>query len=406
MFQIVSILAEWSSMNKAKLNEFESDSRFTKLCRVLGRTLNLKNGNGNGANNNNNNNGNKMKKIAGFRTDDLNVVLGVTGDDEAAKLVASITLPQMVKVMKSLSQRKRRSTPLLRSLAYNMSSKEEPLELKQCADVLYAMASLNFPDPVLIGKICDDIQVAMKEPLEKSSLIGSIITSLAFLKYREPILIDAIAEWLLKNQDICRSQDIAAVVMSLASLNYTPLEFENALKTKLATSLTQLDFKNSFDYLGYVWSLMVLNFPLPDFFSSVLHQEFIDKLTSECGNGDLPITAKFRLLNINAGVKFLPTYSGAMLSREKHKNIYEVPMVHNREKQMLISGLVDALKSLVPENCLRLNQDTNMGFVVGESLIKFEGHQQISQLIFPTDAEFYVDEKGTPVAQESKDGKR
>lgn len=328
--------------------------------------MNLKNGNASVASSSNGN-GSKLKKIAGFRTDDLNVVLGVTGDDEAAKLVASITLPQMVKVMKSLSQRKRRSTPLLRSLAYNMSSKDEMLDLKQCADVLYAMASLNFPDPALIAKICEDIQEGIKEPLEKSSIVGSIITSLAFLKYREPILLDAIGDWLLKNQDICRSQDISAVIMSLASLNYIPPEIESTLKTKLATSLTPLDFRNSLDYLGYVWGLLVLNFPLADFLNSVLSQEFIDKLTADFSDGELSVAAKLKLLNINAGVKlFLPTYSGAMLSREKHKNIYEVPMVHNREKQLIITGMVDALKSLVPENCLRLNQDTNMGFVVGK----------------------------------------
>jgi hypothetical protein len=361
----VSILAEWSSINKAKLTDFENDSRFTKLCRVLGRTINLKGGNG--ATGIPPTNGNKMKKIAGFRTDDLNVVLGVTGDDEAAKLVASITLPQMVKVMKSLSQRKRRSTPLLRSLAYNMSSKDQTLDLKQCADVLYSMASLNFPDPVLIAKICDDIQLGMKEPLEKSSVIGSITTSLSLLKYRDPSILDAVTDWLLKNQDICRSQDITSVVMSLASLNYAPAEIESSLKTKLASSLTPLDFKSSIEYLGYVWSLMVLNVTQAEFFNSVLNQEFIDKLASECVDGELPVTAKLKLLNINAGVKLLlPTYSGAMLSREKHKNIYDVPMVHNREKQLIITGMVDALKSLVPENCLRLNKDTSMGFVIGK----------------------------------------
>lgn len=329
--------------------------------------MNLKNANG--GNNNPANNGNKSKKIAGFRTDDLNVVLGVTGDDEAAKLVASITLPQMVKVMKSLSQRKRRSTPLLRSLAYNMSSKEQKLDMKQCADVLYSMASLNFPDPVLIAKICDDIMLGMKQPLEKSSVIGSITTSLSLLKYRDPILLDAVSEWLLKNQEICRSQDITSVIMSLASLNYTPPELENALKTKLATSLTQLDFKNSFEFLSYVWSLMVLNVSHSDFFSLVLNQEFIEKLTSESSDGELPVTAKLKLLNINAGVKLLiPTYNGSMLSRESNKNIYDVPMVHNREKQLIVTGMVDALKSLVPENCLRLNKDTNMGFVIGKKI--------------------------------------
>ena len=39
--------------------------------------------------------------------------------------------------------------------------------LKQCADVLYAMAVLNFPDPVLITKICSDVQTGLKADLQK-----------------------------------------------------------------------------------------------------------------------------------------------------------------------------------------------------------------------------------------------
>jgi hypothetical protein len=40
----------------------------------------------------------KNGRNTGFRTDDLNTVLSVTGDDEAAKLISNITLPQIVNV--------------------------------------------------------------------------------------------------------------------------------------------------------------------------------------------------------------------------------------------------------------------------------------------------------------------
>lgn len=174
--RIVSILAEWSSVDRVKLTEFENDSRFLKVCRMLGRTV--KNGNGG-------NKDNGTKRISGFRTDDLNTVLGVAGDDEAAKLIASISLPQMVKVMSTLAARKRRSTPLLRSLAFNISSATEHLDLKQCADVFFAMATLNFQDSVLAAKICSDIQVALPKNTDKSAVVGSILTSLGILKYRD-----------------------------------------------------------------------------------------------------------------------------------------------------------------------------------------------------------------------------
>lgn len=179
--KIVSMLAEWSSLNRAKIAEFENDARFLRVCRVLGRTM----GKSNNANGSSGIEKNSPKRISGFRTDDLNTVLGVAGDDEAAKLIASISLPQMVKVMSTLAQRKRRSTPLLRSLAFNISSTTEQLDLKQSADVLYAMAILNFQDSVLAAKICSDIQTTLPKNTEKSAVVGSILTSLGILKYRD-----------------------------------------------------------------------------------------------------------------------------------------------------------------------------------------------------------------------------
>lgn len=72
----MSTLADWASSGKVQLIEFELDSRFLKLCRMLGRE----------------------KKTKENLFSDLSTVLGITGDDEAAKLISTISLPQMVKV--------------------------------------------------------------------------------------------------------------------------------------------------------------------------------------------------------------------------------------------------------------------------------------------------------------------
>jgi hypothetical protein len=306
------------------------------------------------------------KKVNGFRTDDLNTVLGVTGDDEAAKLISSITLPQMVKVMTNLAQRKRRSTPLLRSLAYNISSKDEVLDIKQCADVLYAMAVLHFPDAVLITKLCSDIQAGLKNKIEKSSAIGSILTSLALLKYHDSIILDSLAEWMVKNQDICRTHDISALFLALANLNYLPADFQVPLKEKLASSLTSLDFKRCSDYLSFVWSLLALSFESTEHYQNVLSNDFLESLAAET-NGALTPTQKMKLLNLNAGAKLLLTkFDGPFLNPEQHSFLFDVPIVHNKDKQTLVAGMLDALKSLIPETYLTLNRNTNMGFVLGK----------------------------------------
>ena len=58
-----------------KTSDFDTDPRFIKLCGILGRV-------------------DTQKEVAM----DLKIVLGVTMDDQAAELINSIQLPQMVKV--------------------------------------------------------------------------------------------------------------------------------------------------------------------------------------------------------------------------------------------------------------------------------------------------------------------
>ena len=95
-----------------------------------------------------------------------------------------------------------------------------------------------------------------------------------------------------------------------------------------------------------------------------------------------------KLLNINGGVKlFFPKYSGAVLSETEHADIFNVPISHGKAKQVLVDGMVEALKSLVPESYLTLNKITNMGFIV--------------------DAEFVIDAKCNPLAaKDASKGKK
>lgn len=70
-------------MNKVSLKDFESDPRFLRLCKIL-----TKNGSGQKPN----------RMLVPPRSEDLSTVLSVTADEEAAKLVSTITLSQMIKV--------------------------------------------------------------------------------------------------------------------------------------------------------------------------------------------------------------------------------------------------------------------------------------------------------------------
>uniref|UniRef100_B3P7J3 GG12520 n=1 Tax=Drosophila erecta TaxID=7220 RepID=B3P7J3_DROER len=365
--RIVSILAEWSTMDRVKISEFENDTRFLRICRMLGRTVPKSNGGNNKAIGENG----TVKRISGFRTDDLNTVLGVAGDDEAAKLVASISLPQMVKVMSTLAQRKRRSTPLLRSLAFNISSASESLDLKQAADVLYAMSTLNFQDSVLGAKVCADVQSALPKNVEKSAVVGSIITSLGILRYRDLDILESLTQWLLKNSEICRPQDLSAYFLTSALLNFKSAQLEEVSK-KLVKSIVREDFTKQSEWLNFVWALTMLGVVEHSHLASVLSADFLETLKKD--KAGVTATSKMRLLNLNSYAQLIATdYKGPLLPTDSP--VYQVPMAHPKAKQVLVNGMLDALKSLLPaSNHLETAVDTKMGFLI-DALCHFDANK-------------------------------
>lgn len=170
--KVVSTLAEWNSANKIKLQEFENNPRFLKLCRLLGRNVPNKTVT-------------DLDLNAGAQSKDVEMILNVAGEEETAKVISSLQLSQMVRVLSSLTIQKKRSTPILRSLAYNISSSSEELNLKECSDVLYSMNILNFHDNLLATRVGVDIKNGLNKNKNKPAVIGSIITSLGYLKYKD-----------------------------------------------------------------------------------------------------------------------------------------------------------------------------------------------------------------------------
>jgi len=73
----------------------------------------------------------------------------------------------------------------MRSLAFNIGRSSEKLDIKQCADILYALAILNFPDEVLLEKVGADLRSTLTEN-DRTSIIGSILTSIGILRFRDP----------------------------------------------------------------------------------------------------------------------------------------------------------------------------------------------------------------------------
>ncbi|CAH0552712.1 unnamed protein product [Brassicogethes aeneus] len=363
--KVVSVLAEWTSSGKVALNEFEADPRFIRLCKILTKNANTK----------------PNKYDIPSRSEDLSTILNVTADDEAARLVSSITLPQMVKVMTTLSQKKRRSTLLLRALAYNITASADKLDLKKSADLLFSISNLNFPDENLLSKISNDVVAELEGNIQKSAVIGSILTSVGLLKYKNVVLLDALSEWILKQHSICRPQDVFSLFMTLAVLNHIPSNSDKLFEV-LIPQLNQSEAGKPLIWLDIVWSLVLLNQATIEHISSVLNESFIKLIEEE---NTLSLSAKLKLLNINGHARVVvPNYKGPTLP--DGSEIINTVILRSKEKKYMVDSVVDTLKNLIrSEDNLGTNVNTGFGFNI--------------------DAEFVLDKKCNPLPLNDKTNK-
>ncbi|KAF5305169.1 hypothetical protein FQR65_LT07787 [Abscondita terminalis] len=345
--KIISLLAEWSSSGKVELSEFESDPRFLKICKILTKKNGVK------------------KSFFGTRSDDLSTIMNVTADDEAAKLISSISLSQMVKVITTLAQRKRRSTPLLRSLAYNISGNSEHLDLKECADILYSASLLNFIDENMLEKVCSDICIAIPNNTKGSAAVGSILTSLGHLRYKDTGILDTLSDWVLKNHSICRTQDVVSLFITLATLNHSTSNIDQ-INQVLIPQLKEAEINRPSVWLDFVWSLVVLNQIKEDHISSVLREDFLKKLEPD---GNMNIPARLKLLHINSASQLLLNdYQGPILPEDT--NLNSTSISRSKHKFLLVNALQDTLSNLVNTSThLKTNVYTGMGFYIDAELV-------------------------------------
>lgn len=338
--KIVATLSEWSLKGRVD-SSFESDSRFNLLCKLLGRNSN-----------------NRAYSKTAVQNEDLSFVLRVTGEDEAAKIIDGLGLPQMIKVLSSLSAKKRRSLPLLRSLAFHIGRIPSKLDVKQSADILYALSSLNFPDEVLLEKVCHDLVESL--PLcQKSAVFGSICTSLGLMKYKDSELLEVLCDWALTKKELCRCQDFVSLLLCLSSVRHIP----NQELLRILSEIKEEDLPSSSTWLDVVWSLAVLNIVSEAQLSSILNSKFVDRLTSSTSS----FSWKRKLLNLNGVAKWTKGYKGSLLDEDSN---LEAAVTRSKDKQQLVVSILDTLSNLFPSsNYFKSCVDSGMGFLIDAECI-------------------------------------
>lgn len=86
-------------------------------------------------------------------------------------------------ILAILGATQRRSTPLLRATSYHLNKKSGKLSVRVGTDLLFALNRLSFHDQLLMERICNDLVTQLTQEV-KSSMVGSVLTSLGQLKYR------------------------------------------------------------------------------------------------------------------------------------------------------------------------------------------------------------------------------
>ncbi|XP_076250695.1 FAST kinase domain-containing protein 4 [Rhynchophorus ferrugineus] len=346
--KVVSVLSNWTSNRKIEIGDFESDPRFLRLCKILTKSSASK----------------SIKNIQPvLNNNDLSTILNITADEEAAKIVSDLNISQILRVLSTLAARKRRSPLLLRAIAYNITASSEVLDIKQCADLLYSISVLNFNDENLFERVTNNIvNVLHKDEINKSAVIGSILTSIGLLKYKSQVLLDSLSDWIIENHKICRPQDIFSLFMTLAVVHYVPTNGE-ALFNVLLPQLTEEEAGQPHIWLEIVWSLVLLNKATAEQVKSVLDEQFLRKLGSS-----LSTSTKLKLLNIDGAAHYLiENYDGPKIPPD-HETRKTNLILSNNKKEM-VNSLLDTLKNLISQNNLKCRINTGLGFYIDAECI-------------------------------------
>lgn len=254
--EILSKISEWTAIDAVRANDFNSDQRFIRVCSVLAKNAekfveNL-----------------PKRPTGAIRSSGLDAVMSVAGDQQAAKICVTLPLDQNLQILSNLAFQKSRSLVVLRVIAESIVAHPMSLDLKQCSDVYFGMSALNFADEVLLTKLGSDVVQQLESNADKMAVVGSIITSLGMLRYRDANLLNALTKWTIARSDKCRSKDLVSLLMTLALLDF-PTDYAAEIKSTILPRILQHELTRG-EWLNYVWALCVLGLQQPSHLESVL----------------------------------------------------------------------------------------------------------------------------------------
>ncbi|XP_023233363.1 protein TBRG4-like [Centruroides sculpturatus] len=292
-------------------------------------------------------------------------------EDKLLELLRDMTLVELHKILVCFSQLNRRPTPILKAISYHVNQKNDKLDAKQLVNTLFALNVLSFPDSILLQKIENDLLVEIPN-INKPQMMLTLLISIGQLSWRNKNLIEACSDWMLKNLNLCRPQELAAYVITLAKVNYIPAE-KKKIFDLILPRLSEKTVEVKRVWLDVVWSLAILKEVSSEHLASVLKPSFYQ---TEIGNDSYQNNIfRLKLLNVRSVAVIEHPLDPKLITIEKP--VFKFTQIKKSEERQVSNLVVHALSDFIPiGKYMVVNQDSLMGITI--------------------DAEFIVDKNGKP----------
>ncbi|XP_054712489.1 FAST kinase domain-containing protein 4-like [Uloborus diversus] len=294
-------------------------------------------------------------------------------EQKITELIPILSIDEICKIFTILAENSNRNTVILNAASFYLRQREETLEVKAIIDLLYAFKKLNFVDAKLLQSLLNNLVLKIPS-IHQPNIISSILTTCGSLRYKHQALLDACGKWITNNIETCRTKELAAYVLAIASLNYNTAETENCLRSILQY-LTFEKVQSPEVWLDIIWSLAVINITDRKILQHVLSEKFYKPLID---GSDFKINNnKLKLMNLKTVLKL--TYPecafGCNLFLEPVQ-VLEATEIQNARKHV-----IKVLSNFVPKDkYLCFNLSTDMGIFIDAEFIMDKRMKPLSLL--------------------------
>ncbi|XP_052127353.1 uncharacterized protein LOC113208540 [Frankliniella occidentalis] len=287
---------------------------------------------------------------------EVEAMMKVKALSSAIDICSTFNPQQRIQALKNLVAAQSRPLPLIQKLTEGISEAAPNLNVKELSDLLFVLAKLSYIHADLLSSVCEALKTKIKQNTN-AAVIGSSISSLRNLQWKDPDLLDECSIWIQKNFN--QFQNPTIFLYTLALQNHSPPNLEDLLK------LIWKRMKNPppVELINLVWSINVLN-------SSFTEEEtrkalsgfFNPKFLKSLGSGPESVPLWIKLWNLQAVAKSLWGQAELEIPAVV-KNKVSKTLVKS-DKAAMISEATQLLFKDLDSNLYSTNVPSNMGFPI------------------------------------------